>query len=345
MLLSSSVYAAGVASGAASWLIVRGVRLHASRLGLVDQPNDRSSHRSPTPRGGGIGIVIGVAVGLFTASILAGPLSARAWLLFGAGVLVAAVGLVDDFRRVPPAIRLLVQIAAAVAVVAATGPIRNLPLPEPLDVTIGSEAVCWLISILWIAAVTNFFNFMDGIDGLAGGQAAASFGGVLIAAWSADAFALAICAGAASLGFLFHNWSPARVFMGDVGSGFLGFVIASLPFLAPVELRGHAVLAVAVGITLFLLDPLETLVRRAWAGKSLIQAHREHTYQQFLAPGDAAGPTARLLVVSGFVLAMFGAAAFRLPAAGWFALTMAICVYQAERSIAGRRLGARAKHV
>ena len=284
-------------------------------------------------------------MGLVTASILAGPLPADTWLLFGAAVLVAAVGLVDDFRRVPPAVRLLVQIAAAVALVAATGPIRNLPLPEPLDVTIGSDAVCWVLSILWIAAVTNFFNFMDGIDGLAGGQAAASFGGILIAAWSADAFAFAMCAGAASLGFLFHNWSPARVFMGDVGSGFLGFVIASLPFLAPEELRGHAVLAVAVGMTLFLLDPIETLVRRAWAGKPLIQAHREHIYQQLLAPGDAAGPTAGLLVVSGFVLAMVGAAVFRLPAAGWFALTMAAWVYLVERSMVGRRPGARAKHV
>jgi UDP-N-acetylmuramyl pentapeptide phosphotransferase/UDP-N-acetylglucosamine-1-phosphate transferase len=220
-----------------------------------------------------------------------------------------------------------------------------LPLPSPLDVNLPSAALGWVLSLLWIAAVTNFFNFMDGIDGLAGGQAAVSLAAVILAGWSAEASTLAACVGVASLAFLFHNWSPARVFMGDVGSGFLGFLVASLPFLAPVDRRAPAVVAVAIGLALFLLDPLETLFRRAIARKHLTGAHREHVYQQYLDPGEAAGTVAGALVAVGCGLAALGALAYRHPSLGWVALLTALLAYLGERRMAGRQSRLRPRHM
>lgn len=334
--IASDWVAIVAATTAVTWVAVWLVRRHALRLGLIDQPNHRSSHKQPTPRGGGIGIVLGAGTGLLIASALGTALTVGAWTVFAAATVVAVAGLVDDIRRLPPRLRLLVQAAAATIVVAAAGPLETLPLPAPLSVHL-SGVLSWVFSLFWITALTNFFNFMDGIDGLAGGQAAGSFCAVLIAGWSADASLLAACAATASLGFLLHNWSPARVFMGDVGSGFLGFLIASLPFLAPIDRRGDAVMAVAVGLALFLLDPLETLFRRAVARKPLTGAHREHAYQQYLGPGEAAGTVAGLLVAAGCGLALLGAMAFRQASLGWAALLVALLMYLAERSMAMRR--------
>ncbi len=323
---------------AVTWVTVWLVRRHALRLGLIDQPNHRSSHKQPTPGAGGIGIVLGVGAGLLAASALGRALPAGALAVFAAASVVAIVGLIDDFRRLPPGLRLLVQTAAAAAVVTVNGAFETLPLPGPLDVHLPSVVLGWLFSLLWITAITNFFNFMDGIDGLAGGQAVASCCGVLLAGWSANASLLAACTAMASFGFLLHNWSPARVFMGDVGSGFLGFLLASLPFLAPIDRRGDAAVAVGIGLALFLLDPLETLFRRAMARKPLTSSHREHVYQQFLEPGAAAGGVAGVLVALGVGLAVVGALAFRRPSVAWAAIVVAIFMYLGERRMANKRV-------
>lgn len=286
--------------------------------------------------------MLGAGTGLLIASTLSPALPGGAWTVFASATVVAVAGLVDDFRRLPPGLRLLVQAVAATVVVAGTGPLAMLPLPAPLNINLSSAILGWGLSLLWITALTNFFNFMDGIDGLAGGQATASFAAVMLAGWSADASLLAACVGSASLGFLLHNWSPARVFMGDVGSGFLGFLIASLPFLAPIDRRGDAVVAIAVGLALFLLDPLETLFRRAMARKVLTGSHREHAYQQFLDPGEAAGTVAGVMVAAGVGLALLGAMAFRQPRLGWSTLVVALFTFLAERRIAERRSRIRA---
>jgi UDP-N-acetylmuramyl pentapeptide phosphotransferase/UDP-N-acetylglucosamine-1-phosphate transferase len=177
--------------------------------------------------------------------------------------------------------------------------------------------VGWALSLLWIVAAINFFNFMDGIDGLATGQAAASCLGVVAAAWSTDASALSLAAGAACLGFLYHNAPPARVFMGDSGSGFLGFLLAAIPFLAPAPRRSDALLAVAIGLTLFLVDPVVTLVRRALARKNVLRAHREHLYQQLVAPDEPAGRVTAAYTAAAVLLALLGAYGYRSPSMFW----------------------------
>lgn len=301
------------------------VRRHARTLGLMDAPNERSSHRVVTPRGGGVAIMLGSVLGLGGAAWFEHA-DADAWAVFGAAAWIGAVGLVDDRRGLPPLVRLLAQLAAAAVVVRSLGPVDRLPLPAPFDVTLpGTIAVS--LSVLWMVAVTNFFNFMDGIDGLAGGQALATCFGVVVAAWSGDAVILVAAVGGACAGFLFHNWPPARVFMGDSGSGFLGFLLAALPFLAPAEKHSDAVLVVAAGLVLFLLDPLVTLVRRAWARKNIFQAHREHLYQQLVKPEEPAGPVTTAYTVAAATLALAGAAAYREPSLLWVVCIASLAVF------------------
>jgi UDP-N-acetylmuramyl pentapeptide phosphotransferase/UDP-N-acetylglucosamine-1-phosphate transferase len=184
-----------------------------------------------------------------------------------------------------------------------------------------------VLSVLWIATVTNFFNFMDGIDGLACSQAVASCLGIVLAAWSADAAVIAAATGGACLGFLFHNWPPARVFMGDSGSGFLGFVLAALPLLAPRESTASAVVAVAIGLSLFLLDPLITLLRRARAGKHLLQAHREHLYQQLVQPDEPTRKVTTAYFFAGLLLALGGVVGYREPRLFWLGIVMAAAAF------------------
>lgn len=332
------VVVGAVVGGIVSFALACVVRKLAGRLGLVDRPNARSSHVRPTPGGGGLGIVGGSCIGLLLAATATGGRDTAPWaVLFGA-LFVAALGLIDDVRRLSPGVRLVGQICAAAFVVASTGPLRTFPLPAPLRWTVEAPGLGWVLSILWIVAVTNFFNFMDGIDGLAGGQAVASCAGAALAGWSENATGLSAAVGASSLGFVFHNWAPARIFMGDVGSGFLGFSIASLPFLAAAPRRGDAVFAVGIGLALFLMDPVETLVRRARAGKKLTQAHREHRYQQLVAPGEAAGGVSGALVAAGAALSILGAVSYRKPELGWLALTVAVALFLVERRIGARRM-------
>jgi Fuc2NAc and GlcNAc transferase len=303
------------------------IRRHAAALGLLDPPNERSSHRVVTPRGGGLAIIAATAVSLFTIATFAG-LSREIWFLFGGACLVGMLGAIDDRRGLTPSIRLAVQLGASLFVVWSLGPVNGVPLPPPMNVSIPAAAA-WGFSIVWLVAVTNFFNFMDGIDGLAGGQAVATCLGVVVAAWSADAAALAVAVGGASAGFLFHNWSPARIFMGDAGSGFLGFTLAGMPLLATAGDRSSAVLAVAIGLALFLLDPIVTLLRRGVAGKNVFHAHREHLYQRLVPPETPAGGVTSAYVAAALLLALLGAIGYRDPATAWIGCVAGVCAFAA----------------
>src|ERR1035437_5558547 len=335
MKISPLFFSAGAAF-VISWLGAFVVIRHAGRLNLMDVPNARSTHRSPTPQGGGLGIVGGSCTGLLLAAT--GDWDAAPWAVLLGAMLVAGLGLVDDIRGLSPRLRFLGQTSAAAFVVASTGPLLTFPLPAPLGYSLDAPVLGWALSILWIVAVTNFFNFMDGIDGLAAGQAVASCAGVAVAGWSGEASGLSVAVGASSLGFILLNWAPARIFMGDVGSGFLGFSIASLPFLAAAPRRGDAVFAVGIGLALFLLDPVETLVRRARTGKKLTQSHRQHRYQQLVAPGEGAGRVSGALVTAGAALSILGAVSYRKPELGWLALTVAVALFLVERRIGARRM-------
>jgi UDP-N-acetylmuramyl pentapeptide phosphotransferase/UDP-N-acetylglucosamine-1-phosphate transferase len=244
-----------------TWVLLA-LLLPVLRRRLLDQPNARSSHRRPTPRGGG---VVFVLVGTVLAPICGwGPAS---WLPFLC-LPLALVGLVDDLRDLPAGIRYAVQFLTAVVLLLV---IPSTPLPW------------WLmpLGLVAITAVINFVNFMDGLDGLV-----ASCMIVLVAAASlgpgpAAGAALAPMVGALA-GFLLWNWSPAQVFMGDVGSTFLGALFAGLVLLQPDPVRAVGLLLAAFPL---LGDAFFCVLRRLAAGERVFQAHRLHLYQRLQQAG------------------------------------------------------------
>ncbi len=310
------------------------VARNATRFGLLDVPNERSSHVSTTPRGGGLGIVAGVAAGIIFLTAVGVPLDRNLGVLLAGAAILAALGLIDDLRSVPARYRLAVQLVVAFAVVSLIGGVDRLPLPPPLDLPIGW--VGFPLTVLWLVTVTNFYNFMDGIDGLAGGQGFASCAGVIIGIWSGGAVELAVVLAAACLGFLLLNSPPARIFLGDSGSYSLGFAIAGLPLLAPDFGRSIALFGVAVGLTLFLLDPLETLVRRVSAGRRIGAAHREHSYQVLASSRDGHRRVTLALVLTGLLLALGGGLSYHLQWLAWPVLVVALAAFPVEWFLARR---------
>lgn len=275
---------------------------------VMDLPNDRSSHAVPTPRGGGVGIVVAFLLGI---SVLYGFASfARLADPYFRGVIlaslaIAVVGFVDDLRDWPFSVKLAAQVAAALAAVGSGLFVAVFRLP-----VLGAVDLGWLggavVTVAWILFATNAMNFIDGLNGLAAGTALvacaflAAIAGVQ-GGWFVYFAALLLGAGIA--GFLPFNFPRARIFMGDVGSQFCGFVLAVLGVAASrfdaVEMSFLLVPMLLSGV---LYDVTFTLVRRALAHDRLTQAHRGHLYQV----AQRAGMDARLVAVLHWGFAALG---------------------------------------
>ncbi|QIT57250.1 glycosyltransferase family 4 protein [Aquisalimonas sp. 2447] len=270
--------AALIAAFLAAFLLTGAVRRYALSADMMDVPNERSSHDVPTPRGGGVAVVAVSLVGLLVLGVVgAFPLAGLIALGLGGGA-VAGIGWLDDHADVPARWRLLVHLVAAAWVVAWAGGAPALALP----------AVNWewgwfgaLVLVLFIGWLLNLYNFMDGIDGIAGVEAVTVTGVAAVLLWWAGASGWALVAGlftAASLGFLVWNWPPAKIFMGDAGSGFLGFALAALAVLTWAD-GGLTVWAWLILLGVFIVDASITLVRRVLRGERFYEAHRSHAYQ------------------------------------------------------------------
>lgn len=284
-----------VAFAVAAILVRLSIPLLARRL--PDIPNARSSHAKPVPRGGGIGAGLGLLAGLavFATSGMPPP----AYLVVGSAVFLAAVSLLDDARPIRARYRLLAQIAAVGFGLWIYAP--ALALPEILPVWL------WLVMAFfgWLWFV-NLYNFMDGIDGISGAETIA-LGAGIIAVWLAAGnpagwdfpVAIGIAAAAAMAGFLVWNRHPARIFLGDVGSIPLGFLLGA----ALLDIAGSGALEAAVILPLYYLaDATITLTRRLFRGEKVWLAHREHFYQR-AANENGRGPVA---VVTAITLCNLG---------------------------------------
>jgi UDP-N-acetylmuramyl pentapeptide phosphotransferase/UDP-N-acetylglucosamine-1-phosphate transferase len=305
---------AGAGTLLASALGVSLVRRLAHQSGLLDVPNERSLHQRPVPRGGGVAIVFFLA----TAIMLSPELRMNHGTDTVAGIvgcllLIATVSFLDDLRPLSISLRLTVQILAAALVIAAMGS------PSLTALSSGNSLISgWLAGLtaaVWIVAVTNAYNFMDGIDGLAGIQAAIAGMGWLLVSLMTDVplTLVGVVIMAASIGFLLHNWSPASIFMGDVGSASLGFIFAVMTVLAASTEMRYA----AVGVLLlwpFFFDTSLTLCRRLRRGEHVFTAHRSHLYQRLVISGRSHAVVAMIygvLASVGVVCAAMIAA--RLP--------------------------------
>ena len=255
------------------------MRSFALRRNLVDLPNARSSHVSPTPRGGGVSIVsafLSATLILFAIHLL--DMKTTFAMVVGGGA-IAVVGFLDDRRHLPARLRFLVHVAAAMLVVAVLGGISEHSLSAW---GIKQSWIGFVLSLLVLVWATNLFNFMDGIDGIAGSESV--FIG-LAGAWlnwmqggDPGLTAAMLCLSTASCGFLVWNWPPARIFMGDVGSGFLGFMLATLALAASRQGRiPFEVWPILGGV--FVVDSSVTLIRRLIRGDRWYEPHRIHAYQ------------------------------------------------------------------
>lgn len=326
--------AACLAAAGVALLVALLVSRIAPRLGLIDKPNPRGSHARDTPRGGGLGVVAGAASGVAVLVAWRMPPSGQLWVVLLGALVIAALGAVDDMRPLGAGVRLMLHILIASAVSTSLGGLSRLPLPPPLDLHTGPAAIP--LGVLWLVTVTNFFNFMDGIDGLAGGQTVASCAGIVLAGWSAGASQFAAILGSSTLGFMALNIPPAKVFLGDVGSTSIGFSLAGLALVAGPAQRPAAVLAVTVGLGLFILDPIDTLIRLARRGHPLGVAHRQHNYQLLARAVQSHGKVSAAIAGTGLVLAIIGAIAFRAPALSWGAVAATLAAFLLERYLASR---------
>jgi UDP-N-acetylmuramyl pentapeptide phosphotransferase/UDP-N-acetylglucosamine-1-phosphate transferase len=266
-----------------SYVAMYWVRRYAEQRHILDHPNDRSSHAVPTPRGGGLGIVaLVIMVGLLF-------LSDAGWnrrlIYLAAAAVIAWLGWRDDLYSLSPALRFAVQGLVAAVSILELGYFKMVTIPFVGEIQLGILGI--VVTFLWIMGLTNAYNFMDGIDGLAGGVALSAG---LAWMWLASninnpfAFWVALSISAGSLGFLGHNWSPAKIFMGDVGSTFLGYSFAVLPLIAS-DQSGDALLLGTLLMWTIIMDTGVTFIGRLVKRENIFAPHRSHLYQRLVIAG------------------------------------------------------------
>ena len=260
------------------------IRRYALKHAVIDEPNHRSSHTTPTPRGGGLSISLAFILCAIILPALDLLPANYGVALAGGGLAVALVGWIDDHRQVPQIWRSIVYLAAACWALYWLGGLGRI--------TVGSRIIELhyfgnIIAILVIVWLTILYNFMDGADGLAGLQAVCTSMPCAYMFWQNNQPGLAICCvvlACACMGFLFWNWPPARIFMGDVGSCLIGYSLAVLAVTG--EKAGGMPLAVwIILLAPFICDATLTLFRRIYHREPLHLAHRNHAYQRLLQLG------------------------------------------------------------
>jgi Fuc2NAc and GlcNAc transferase len=289
---------------------------NALRLGVIAAPNARSSHTIPTPSGGGVGIVAG---GALASLVVAWFAPWPTWLVLVTAVTIATIGFLDDRKPIPATYRLgaqllLTSVMAALCIPAdALAAGVGLPLPGGVILVLAV-----LASVYWI----NIFNFMDGIDGIAASEAAFMLGGAaLLVAFAVPGVAdrlefwWLLATAASATAFLALNWPPAKIFMGDAGSTFLGFVIAFFA-LATIALGWLSLWQWLILGALFLTDSTVTLVRRLRLRERLFEAHRRHAYQR-LSRRWKSHQRVTLLFIAVNVIWLLPLAALAGPGSGW----------------------------
>ncbi len=265
-------------------------RRWSKRRNILDFPNERSSHVEPTPRGGGL--VIGM-VCLFVFSGYCSFFQIKYyWSYFIGAIVIISISWLDDLFSVSVFLRFLCQGLAAFLVIWCLGYWESIYLPFGGTIYLGQSGI--FFTFLWIVWMINAYNFMDGIDGLAATQAVTAGAGWLavgiLSGYEPAGFYGGVIA-FSGLGFLIHNWQPAKVFMGDVGSAFLGFSFAVLPLIAQRNVVGdNSILLflplISVSLVwLFLFDTVLTFFWRLFKGEKVWQAHREHIYQKLVIAG------------------------------------------------------------
>lgn len=254
------------------------LRQYALRRSIIDIPNARSSHTVPTPRGGGVAIVLTFAFALVWLAGAQLITVAESAALLGAGLLIAIIGFMDDHGHIAARWRLLGHFAAAIWMLSW---MQGLPAISAFGVTFDLGWVGHVLAVFYLVWMLNLYNFMDGIDGLASLQAiCACLALTLIYFLSGQPSMMwaPLLLSASVAGFLYWNFPPARIFMGDAGSGFLGIILGGLSVQAAWA-GSEFFFAWLIMLGVFIVDATFTLIRRLARGDKVYEAHRSHAYQ------------------------------------------------------------------
>ncbi len=307
-MFSKSIYLVMFLLLPSAWALTGLVRKYATRQGIMDIPNSRSSHSIPKPRGGGLSFVI---VFLLFAGIYFyitdAPISMSLGLI-GPGMVIAAVGWLDDKKNVFALLRAAIHLLAAIWAVQSLGGVQEIGIGA-FTVELGFLGSA--LAVFGIVWSINMYNFMDGIDGLAASEAVvvSIIGGIL--ALTLGNMPVALLAFGVSLsvaGFLIWNWPPAKIFMGDVGSGFLGFVFAYLALLSE-KTSGVPLIVWIMLLSVFVVDATLTLLRRVFSGERWYEAHRTHVYQLAVQARCSHRQVTVAIVTVNLILGVLGAVA------------------------------------
>lgn len=257
-----------------TWLL----RRYALAASLIDTPNARSSHSIPTPRGGGVSIVLCFLLAVPALALAGGVSWAWAMALLGAGAGIAILGFLDDHGHIAARWRLLGHFSGAIWALLFIG---GLPPVELFGRAVELGWVGHLIACLYLVWMLNLYNFMDGIDGIASVEALCVCLGMCVIYWLSGAeqlIWLPLFLSMAVLGFLYWNFPPARIFMGDAGSGFIGITLGVLSLQAG-WVSSQLLWAWLIMLGIFIVDATFTLIRRLIRGDKVYEAHRSHAYQ------------------------------------------------------------------
>ena len=302
----------------ATAVLVDAMIIVAARWRLVDLPNRRSAHSLPTAGGGGVGIAAVTSLAMLV-TMIRWPSQA---LTISMGMLlpcliVALVGLLDDIRPLSATLRLGIQCGVAIYATMVLGPVERIGLPGAAVLELGWLG--WPLTVLWIVGLANAWNFMDGSDGMAALGAVAAGLGIAAIRWRLHdnpGLILATSGAAAAAGFLVYNWQPARIFMGDAGSGFLGTFFATLLLLPAPEQREETFLPSALALWPYIYDPFLSVLRRVWNGAHPFRPHREFLFHRLIRSGVSHARTALLYAACSAAGGLLGLAMLdtRLPA-------------------------------
>jgi Fuc2NAc and GlcNAc transferase len=268
------VPAVGLLALLLTWML----RSYALSHHLIDVPNARSSHSVPTPRGGGVAIVLSFLAALPILSGAGGLSWPMTWSLLGAGAGVALLGFLDDHGHIAARWRLLGHFTAAVW---ALSWLAGLPSVTVAGMQLNLGWFGHLLAIFYLVWMLNLYNFMDGIDGIASLEAVCVCLGACLIYWLGGHHSMVwapLILAAAVTGFLFWNFPPARIFMGDAGSGFLGIILGILSLQAA-WVSSNLLWAWLILLGVFIVDATFTLMRRLLRGEKVYEAHRSHAYQ------------------------------------------------------------------
>jgi Fuc2NAc and GlcNAc transferase len=261
-----------------SWVLTLAVRSYAVRSELMDRPNERSSHTVPTPRGGGLAIVVSFLLLIAAMQLIAPMQDAMLAGLCGSAALVALAGWLDDRHSLAARWRFLAHVVAAAWSVWLMGGIPPIPA---FGMTFDLGRTGDVLAVLYLVWMINLFNFMDGIDGIAGIETVTVAVGAALCGWLATSnplWSLPLLLAASAAGFLLLNYPPAKIFMGDVGSGFIGMVLGGMSLWAA-QFSPGIFWSWLILTGCFVVDATTTLVRHVLRGEKFYEAHRSHAYQ------------------------------------------------------------------